>query len=583
MFHNDPGPEALLYRTLLDAQSSAGIGLFIIDDGRITYANAAIRALYGYSDEELRALPDFLVLAHPDDRARVLGNYRRRIAGEELANRYEIGILTKGGERREVEITVTAIQPGQSRQVLVIMIDITSRKLAHEAIRRSEERFAKVFHVSPVAASIARAADGTFIEVNDIYPQNFGWSKEEMLGKTSVDIGLWPSESVRRPWLEELLRKGMVRDYETTWKNKAGEMRSVSISATLIEFGDEPCVLALIHDITELRQSEFRFSQVFSVSPVATSISRLDDGRYLEINDAFLRLFGWTRSETVGRTALELGIWPDRASRQAWTDALREQGSILDFETGMNDRAGARRIVHITAEVIEFSGQECVLAFVYDITARRHAERMLREIVEGTSRFTGTEFFRALVQHLARALDVPYALVGEVRPDAPGKLHTLAFWAKDDFAPAMDYDLHATPCGRVFDNAPQLFPDKLASRFPQAACMIDAVGADSYYGHPLTGAAGEPLGVLAIMDRVALPASGERAALMSIFANRASAEMERLRAEADVRMSEQKFSRIFQASPIPISISRLSDGRFLEVNDAYVRQFGWDRDALLSG
>ncbi|MDO8934157.1 MAG: PAS domain S-box protein [Rhodocyclaceae bacterium] len=577
----DSPDQHAFYQALLDAQSNAGIGLALIDEGRIVFANDAAAKLCGYSDEELRALPGFETLVHPADRERVMRNHRRRLAGEKFENRYEIGILTKGGERREAEITVTAPQDGAGKRLLVVIVDITDRKQAQLAMRLSEDRFSKVFHLSPVAASIARAADGTFLHVNEVYGLYFGWSAEEMLGKTSVELGLWPSAAVRRPWLDELRRCGMSRDYETAWRNKAGEMRNVRISATLMELGGETCVLALIHDITELRQSEFRFSQVFSVSPVATSISRLEDGRYLEVNDAFLRLFGWSREETVGRTSLDLRLWPEPAARQAWIAALTEQGTVIDYEARMLCRGGAARTVHISAEVIDFAGQRCILAFVYDITARRHAETMLREIVEGTSRVTGTEFFRALVHHLARALEVPFALLGEAHPDDPTKLRTLAFWSEDHFAAAVDYALATTPCGKVFGQTPQLFASGLRDAFPSASCALQADGAESYYGYPLTGISGEPLGVLAIMDRQPLRDSEERAALMAVFAARAAAELERQKAEAELRRSEQKFSRIFQSSPVAISITRLADGRYIEVNDAYVRQLGWPRDEML--
>ena len=170
-----------------------------------------------------------------------------------------------------------------------------------------------------------------------------------------------------------------------------------------------------------------------------------------------------------------------------------------------------------------------------EITERRHTEAVLRAIVEGTARVTGDEFFHALVCHLARALSVPFALVGAVSPADPTRLHTLAFWSGESFAPEMDYDLATTPCGQVFGQAPRLFDSHVGADFPLAACMLDALGADSYFGYPLTGASGEPLGVLAIMDSRPMAASDERTALMSIFAARAAAELERQRAEAAIR------------------------------------------------
>jgi PAS domain S-box-containing protein len=338
----DSAAQHIFHQALLDAQGRAGIGLFVIHNGRISYANRAICELFGYTEAEVCALPHFTELAHPDYRDLLRENHARRLAGEQFGNTYEVGIVTKSGARREAQITVVAMPSEEGVKLLVIVVDVTERRAAQEAQRRSEA--------------------------------------------------------------------------------------------------------------------------------------------------------------------------------------------------------------------------------------------MLRDIVEGTSRVTGADFFRELVRHLARVLDVPIALVGEVRPSDPCKLHSLALWTGSAFGTDIDYDLDTTPCGQVLRGKPCLFPDNLKTRFPEVQRNF---GAESYFGYPLTGTDGQPLGVLAILDRKPMQQSEERDTLMSIFAARAATELERLRAEAGVRRSEQKFSHIFHASPVPISMSRLGDGHFLEVNDAYLREFRWTREEML--
>lgn len=113
---------------LLDAQSRADIGLFVIEQGRVVFANDALCRLYGYTEEELKALPSYLELAHPIDRERVAQNHQRRLQGEQFPNRYDIAIITKSGERREVEITASPITTDGRPGVLVVMVDISERK-----------------------------------------------------------------------------------------------------------------------------------------------------------------------------------------------------------------------------------------------------------------------------------------------------------------------------------------------------------------------------------------------------------------------------------------------------------------------
>ncbi len=120
---------------LLDAQSRADIGLFVIENGRIIFTNDAMCRLFGYTTEEFAALPSYLELAHPIDRERVAQNHQRRLKGEQFTNRYDIAIITKSGERREVEITASPITTDGRPGVLVVMVDNTERKLAEERVQ----------------------------------------------------------------------------------------------------------------------------------------------------------------------------------------------------------------------------------------------------------------------------------------------------------------------------------------------------------------------------------------------------------------------------------------------------------------
>jgi len=120
---------------LLDAQSRADIGLFVIEAGRVVFANDALCRLFGYTEAEIQALPSYLELAHPVDRERVARNHQRRLTGERFPNRYDIAIITRTGERREVEITASALSPEDGAGVLVVMVDNTERKRVEERVQ----------------------------------------------------------------------------------------------------------------------------------------------------------------------------------------------------------------------------------------------------------------------------------------------------------------------------------------------------------------------------------------------------------------------------------------------------------------
>jgi PAS domain S-box-containing protein len=117
-------------QTLLDAQSDAGIGLMIIEHGRVVFANRAIEQTFGYTGEEMAALPTFLAIVHPDDRMRVMHNHLRRLQGETFNNHYDVSFQRKDGDYGHADLTVATLPVADHTQILCIIVDITERKQA---------------------------------------------------------------------------------------------------------------------------------------------------------------------------------------------------------------------------------------------------------------------------------------------------------------------------------------------------------------------------------------------------------------------------------------------------------------------
>jgi len=137
-----------------------------------------------------------------------------------------------------------------------VLQDITERKLADTALRRSERMFSTAFSSCPVAASIADLETGCFMEVNTNFERDFGWTKEELIGRTSMEVGLWPDAVARVPWAQKIQSAGRLVDYESVWVHKNGQLRNVSISGEITELDGKACVLAYATDITSRKTAE---------------------------------------------------------------------------------------------------------------------------------------------------------------------------------------------------------------------------------------------------------------------------------------------------------------------------------------
>jgi PAS domain S-box-containing protein len=194
----------------------------------------------------------------------------------------------------------------------------------------------------------------------------------------------------------------------------------------------------------------------------------------------------------------------------------------------------------------------------------------LQAIAEGTAQSTGAEFFRKLVQHLARALGVEYAMVAEFAGES--RVRTLAYWKQGVIADNVDYDLPGTPCEDVVRGNLCHHPSGVAGKFPQDVPLTE-MAIESYLGVPLVARDGRHLGHLCVFDRRSMPAVPQQLLIFKIFAARAAAELERLRIEHSLIESEQRYRDLFEEAPIAYVLEDV-DSRFIKANQAAIRILG---------
>ena len=291
---------------------------------------------------------------------------------------------------------------------------ITARKRAEEALRASEERFAKIFNLSPFRMGILRIRDGVVLEINDSWTRDTGFSRNEIINQPIFNLSSSMDEGLADKLREVLRARPPVIDTEVRFKTKDGRAMIANTSAVIIDLDGEPCYLWAANDITErkhaeeaLQASESRFSIAFNSNPMLASISMLEGGRFLAVNDSFVALTGYSREEAIGHTALELNLWPDPKDRRNIMYKLKKETRVRDFEAAIRLKNGEERILLLSVEKIELDGQVCLLHVADDITLRKRAEQALRALsarLDSAREEEGTRIAREIHDELGGAL-----------------------------------------------------------------------------------------------------------------------------------------------------------------------------------
>ena len=268
--------------------------------------------------------------------------------------------------------------------------DVTDLKLAEDNLRRSEKRYRELVEA---ANSVILTWDttGNLLFLNNFALTFFGYGKEELIGRNVIGTIVPETESSGRD-LAHLMREiqrdpDRFRDNENENITKDGRRVWVRWANKAIEDenGNLTGILSIGHDITErkrvehaLRQSEERFATAFRNNPAWLAIVHMETMKVMEVNNAWIKLFGYSREEAIGRTTVELGIYDEDAYRRIIEDT-KSGKSARNIEVTIRNRSDENRVLLVSREVIQIADEPYLLAMGSDITERKQAEEALKE------------------------------------------------------------------------------------------------------------------------------------------------------------------------------------------------------------
>ena len=346
---------------------------------RMLYVSAAYERIWGRSTNSLYADPSsFLQAIHPEDRPRVLAGLRVKDPGQ-IEQEYRIirpdgsirWILDRGFPLRD--------QSGQFTHYVGVAQDVTDRKLADLALRESEERFSRLFHASPSAKGISRLDDGRFLDVNEAFVRLYGYSRDEVVGRTSDELGLWHSEN-RAQIVQELREKRSTQRVELQGRRQDGTVLDLLASIQVLDLGGIACMVGSVVDITELkraqaelRRSEAKWRSYIENAPVGVLVAD-QDGRHIEANRCAEEMLGYPTGSLLGTRVEDLPAPENGAALRRHIEELAREGrSVGQVQLRRQDGS----LIWALAKATRLS-QGQLLAIFQNISELKEAEAALQ-------------------------------------------------------------------------------------------------------------------------------------------------------------------------------------------------------------
>jgi diguanylate cyclase (GGDEF)-like protein/PAS domain S-box-containing protein len=386
------GPVAGTERVLLEELFEASPEAIVLADSqsRVIRINSAFARLFGYSPDEARGRSVDDLIAPQALRPEAV-NATQQVAGGAHVS-FETVRRRKDGTNVHVSVLGSPIRYGGGLiAVYGIYRDISPLKRTVEALRASEEQFSRAFRSSPLPASISTFDDSRLIEVNDAFVETMGWTREEALGRSGLELGIWADPRDRQRMRKILETDGSVRNFEYTFRKRSGELGTGLFSADVIEVGGRRCLLALTSDITDrkrveraLQDSEERYRTILET--IEDGYYELDTaGRLTAFNSAFERLLGHPAAALRGMpyrefTDPENGRRVQRVLSEVYASGSAQR--IVDWVVLRAD--GDRRSVEASVAPVR-DGSSWIVGYrgiMRDVSDRRRTERALRESEE---------------------------------------------------------------------------------------------------------------------------------------------------------------------------------------------------------
>ncbi len=272
-----------------------------------------------------------------------------------------------------------------------ILLDISQEKETENTIRESEERFRRVFHSSPIATCVVTLESGRFIDANKAFIDLTGIPLNELVSRTSVELGFWVEDMNRKAFIQDLLDKRYLHGVSVPYPNSPNGPRDTVAYYELVDLGGEPCVLAMFYDVTDQNKSQqaLQAERDFALQVLNTMGQGLtvttEENRFEYVNPSYARMLGYSQADMIDKQPVDFTSETSQQQLQHQRE-LRRQGTTTTYESVLIHKDG-HEVPAIITGVPRWKNDKVAgtIAVITDLTDIKRAETSLaRQVKELT-------------------------------------------------------------------------------------------------------------------------------------------------------------------------------------------------------